>query len=509
MATGRRYDAEPKLNISKVLAVLIALAVVLMLIISIVNSFSKDKTKKNKKEEISVTTTYFSAYKDNKWGVIDNNGNEIIPPQYDEMVIIPNKEKDLFFVVENQNYDDKTYTTKVLNKNKETILSQYTNVEPIQNSLNASSIWYEQDILKYKTENGYKLINFKGEEITSSVYSNVYSMPGVENSIIVEANGVKGLVNGSTNQIILQCSYTDIQTLLPNDYSKGYIVTNTNNLKGIVDANSKIIFECKYENIAHFTGNDRYYVKEKGTWKVVDNQGNQVLENPSVANIEGDYLIVNINGQYGLLDITGQTLIQPSYQSLTPAFAGVFIAKKDDKFGLIDTINNTLVDFTYVSMTYRKEASFIEADKEDLSTDIIDPTGKVALSNVIISDLNTEVGYIRVRVGDEYKYYNLKFEEKSLHELVPTKTLYLVKKGGKYGYENKEGKLVVDCIYDDATEQNTYGYCAVKQNGLWGSLKADGTVVLKPSVNMDNNILIDFISDWHIFEDSLINTYVK
>ena len=247
MATGRRYDAEPKLNISKVFAVLIALAVVLMLIISIVNSFSKDKTKKNKKEEISVTTTYFSAYKDNKWGVIDNNGNEIIPPQYDEMVIIPNKEKDLFFVVENQNYDDKTYTTKVLNKNKETILSQYTNVEPIQNSLNASSIWYEQDILKYKTENGYKLINFKGEEITSSVYSNVYSMPGVENSIIVEANGVKGLVNGSTNQIVLQCSYSDIQTLLPLDYSKGYIVTNTNNLKGIIDANSKIIFECKMQ----------------------------------------------------------------------------------------------------------------------------------------------------------------------------------------------------------------------------------------------------------------------
>ena len=91
MATGRRYDAEPKLNISKVIAVVIALVVVLMLIISIVNSLNKSN-KKNKKEEISVTTTYFSAYKDNKWGVIDNNGNEIITPQYDEMVIIPNKE---------------------------------------------------------------------------------------------------------------------------------------------------------------------------------------------------------------------------------------------------------------------------------------------------------------------------------------------------------------------------------------------------------------------------------
>lgn len=508
MATGRRYDTEPKLNISKVIAVIVALAVVVMLIISIINSLNKDKP--SKVEEISVTTTYFSAYKDSKWGVIDNNGKEIIPPTYDEMVIIPNKEKDLFIVVENQNYDDKTYTTKVLNKNNEQILSEYSNVEPIQNSLNSTIIWYEQDILKYKTsDGGFKLINFKGEEITSSVYSNVYSLAGVENSVIVEANGVKGLVNGSTNQVVLQCSYTDIQTLLPNNYSKGYIVTNTNNLKGIVDANSKIIFECKYEDIAHFTGNDRYYVKENGTWKIVDNQGNTVIENPSVVNIESDYLIVNNNGQYGLMDITGQTLINPSYQLIEPAFSGIFIAKKDDKYGLIDTTNNTIIEFTYNLMTYRKEGNFVEAEKDNLMTDIIDTNGKVALSDVIISDLNVEAGYIRVRVGDEYKYYNLKFEEKTLHDLVPTKTLYLVKKGGKYGYENKDGKIVVDCIYDDATEQNTYGYCAVKQNGLWGSLKSDGTVVVKPSVNMDNNIIIDFIADWHMFEDNLINTYIK
>ena len=509
MATGRRYDSEPKLNIGKVVAVVVALAVVLMLIISIVNSLN-DKNKRNKREEISVTTTYFSAYKDGKWGVIDNNGNEIIPPTYEEMVIIPNKEKDLFFVVENQNYTDKTYTTKVLNKKNEVILSNYTNVEPIQNSLNSSIVWYEQDILKYKIDGGYKLINFAGEELSNStVYSNVYSMPGVENNIIVEANGVKGLVNGSTNQIVLQCSYTDIQSLLPNDYSKGYIVTNTNNKKGVIDANSKIIFECKYDDIGRFTGNDRYYVKENGTWKIVDNQGNTVLENANVVNIDSDHLIINNNGQYGLMDITNQELIAPSYQLIEPAFAGIYIAKKDDKYGLIDVSNNPVVDFKYSLMTYRKEASFIEADKENLLTDVIDSSGKVALSDVIISDLNIDSGYIRARVGDDYKYYNLKFEEKSLQELVPTKTLYLVKKDGKYGYENKEGKLVVDCIYDDATEQNMYGYCAVKQNGLWGSLKADGTVVVKPSINMDNNIVIDFIYDWHMFEDSLINTYVK
>ena len=30
-----------------------------------------------------------------------------------------------------------------------------------------------------------------------------------------------------------------------------------------------------------------------------------------------------------------------------------------------------------------------------------------------------------------------------------------------------EGNVVVDYIYDDATEQNKFGYCAVKKDGVW------------------------------------------
>ena len=71
---------------------------------------------------------------------------------------------------------------------------------------------------------------------------------------------------------------------------------------------------------------------------------------------------------------------------------------------------------------------------------------------VIVSELNTEVGYLRVRSDGEYKYYNFKFEEKTNKEVLASNTLFLVKENGKYGYENKEGERVVDCIYDDAKE---------------------------------------------------------
>ena len=85
----------------------------------------------------------------------------------------------------------------------------------------------------------------------------------------------------------------------------------------------------------------------------------------------------------------------------------------------------------------------------------------------------------------------------------------MVSKDGKYGYTNKNGDLIVNYIYDDAKEQNEFGYCVVKQNGLWGVLAQDGTVKLKPSVNLDDSLYIDFISSWHLFNDTSVVLYTR
>lgn len=68
MSRGRRYYNEPKLNIKKVLAFVIAVVVIIMVFISVKNLLTKEK----KNQEVSVKTTYFSVVENNKWGVIDN-----------------------------------------------------------------------------------------------------------------------------------------------------------------------------------------------------------------------------------------------------------------------------------------------------------------------------------------------------------------------------------------------------------------------------------------------------
>ena len=63
--------------------------------------------------------------------------------------------------------------------------------------------------------------------------------------------------------------------------------------------------------------------------------------------------------------------------------------------------------------------------------------------------------------------------------------------------------------YDDAKEQNEFGYCAVKKDGLWGVLKSDGTVLMQPKENLDEYLYVDFIDEWHRMNDLTLNAYTK
>ena len=100
---------------------------------------------------------------------------------------------------------------------------------------------------------------------------------------------------------------------------------------------------------------------------------------------------------------------------------------------------------------------------------------KVQLSDVIVSEFNESDGYIKVRVGNEYKYYNFKFEERTSKDILSTNTIFLSQnEEGKYGFVDRNGNVVVNYIYDDAREQNDYGYASVKQNGLWGAVDSKG-----------------------------------
>ena len=103
MSRGRRYE-EPKLNMKKVFAVIIAIIVIIMFIFIIKGILDKDEEQGKISSE-----TYFASYKDNKWGVINSKGEDVITPTYQEMIIIPNQKRDVFLCTYDVNYETGDY----------------------------------------------------------------------------------------------------------------------------------------------------------------------------------------------------------------------------------------------------------------------------------------------------------------------------------------------------------------------------------------------------------------
>lgn len=496
---GRRYETEPKLNIKKVIAVIICFAVIIMFIFAIKSLLTKSKNL-DKIEVIS----YYTVYTNERWGVINSNGDIVIEPTYEEMIVIPNNKEDIFICTYDINYENNTYKTKVLNAKQEELFTGYDLVEYIGNYDSNTNLWYEENVLRVKKDNKFGLINFDGKLLLKPEYISITALTGIKNSLLIKTESGFG-ISDSQGNIHVEPNYNSIKAM-SDDYKDGYIVENKEGKYGIVDFTKKVILEPKYEEIKNIYDNGKYIVKEEGKYKLINKESEIILEQKveNIVDMTGDNLIIKENSNYGIIDTKANIILDVEYQDLKHAFSNYYIAKKDNKYGIIDLNGNEKIEFSYDEINYREEG-IIEANKSEvINSDIYNTNFELKVKG-IISLVETKKGYIRIRTEDAYKYYNFKLEEVKANEILIDNTLFLSKKDGKYGYVDKGGNVIVDYIYEDAQEQNNAGFASVKKDGMWGSIDKNGNVSIEPEYKLENNIIIDFIGKWHIAED--LNAY--
>ena len=501
MARGKRYETEGKLNYQKVFAVIIAIAVIIMFIFIIKNVLKERK-------EITKDYEYFALYAQNKWGVINQDGEEVIQPSYQEMIVIPDKTKDVFICTYNVNEETGTYQTKAINSKNEDILTEYDQIEALDNIDENSNVWYEENVLRVEKDGKYGLIDLLGKEVLPVEYDEITVLEGIENSIIIKKDNKIGLVN-DTGSIIIECNYKEIKNL-GSTYKDGYITVDDNGKYGVISATKRQILDNKYEEIKQIALKEYYVVKEDGKTKLINSKGESIIEDgfDDIKSATTNGVIFTKNNLYGEMSTTGEITLETQYQDLKEANDGIYIAKQNDKYGIIDNMGNIQISYEYQGITYNEKAKLFFAEDAQYNTSIIDNQYNVKATG-ILSDVNTDEEYIRMRVNDEYKYYNLTGEEISNIQALKNNTIFLSKKDGKYGYVDKKGNSVTEFIYDDATEQNKYGYAAVKKDGLWGSIDKEGKEIIEPKYNLENNLKIDFIGKWHLGEDLNMNYYCE
>lgn len=502
MSRGRRYDGEQKLNIKKVIATLLFFVVLVMIIFFVIKFFKNGKTSAKQK---NITNSYISVYTDGKWGVINSKGEYVINPTYENMIVIPDSSKEIFICQKDVDLEKGTFTSYAINSKSSKLFEKYDTVEAIQRIDSENIVKFDSNVLKVSKDGKYGLINFTGTELLECSYEKIEPIKYIKNSFITEKDGKKGVVDNSGN-VIIENKYKDISSLTEK-YEDGYIVKDDNNKYGVINYNKKQVLECKYDKIENIYGNGMYVVKSGNEVQVINTEGKVILNKgfDQIISLDTNILIKKSN-KYGVVSNEGEELLKAEYDDLKYLYSGNYIAKKDNKYGVINTLGEVILDFKYEKIQYMNEEGFIEAEIDYSNTELMDTNFNVKCTG-IVSEINTNYKYVKVRQQEGYKYYNFKLEEKQIQEIYPANTLFLSKQNGKYGFVNKNGIVVVDYIYDDATEQNEYGYAAIKKDGKWGAIDSVGNIAVEPKYEMMNNPVISFIGKWHLGPDLNANYY--
>lgn len=160
----------------KVIIISICLIVILVLAISAYFIFSS-KDREYNVEQVS-GYKYFILNQDEKYGVIDAQGNVLVQPNYD-LVKIPNPTKGVFVCYEGN-------STKVLNENSEEINTEYQNVEPLTLKNVSTDLIYEKSILSYEENGKYGIISLEGNRITKPIYDSIETLQYKEGELLIQ-----------------------------------------------------------------------------------------------------------------------------------------------------------------------------------------------------------------------------------------------------------------------------------------------------------------------------------
>ena len=517
----------------KIRWIIIGIVAVIIIAISIMAIINEVQLH-YKVEEIS-EYKYFTLEQNQKYGVIDRNGNIVIEAEYGA-VQIPNPSKAIFVCVKEYNENTKEYETVVYNEKKEVLLSNYKNVQAISIYTNVNSTPYEKSVLTYKENGKYGLINLEGKQITKPVYDEISSINYKEGTFLVKQNELEGIIN-MKGKVIIKCEYESVTS--DNYYSEngnkkqaGFIlskktedgfrygfakyrgtiilnpiytqlerVTEIANEKGVyfiafkngqagLLKNNKEILNYEYEDIQYNVLGSIFVTKRNGKYGAVNQEGTTVLY-PEYDNVYtgGMYLNALKDKDIFIFDLNGNKIETNEVSKTKTENANYYITiDKNNKYKVVDSKDNIIIDKDYTYIEYLPGDYFIV--ERDSKSGIIDSNGKsvIELKYDSISRIN-ETDILQMETNKNIALYNLNMKEivsmdnAIVKEVKDEKAYILLYSDTDFKYFDKKGNIL--------TSQNLFennSLFAKNINGKWGFVDKDGNL----KVQNDYELVTDF-----------------
>lgn len=429
--------------------VVIFLLIIISLIVTIIVVKKTNKSKNFSLESVS-SVEYVAFLENNKYGVMNKNGDVIISAEYDE-IDIPNPSKPLFICKYDYDESNDEYHIRVFNNNKESILYQYYIVNPIELSWDNSEVPFEKSVLKFKQKGKYGLIDFSGKIILKPKYEEITTLDSQEGLLLVKKKGKYGVVN-IKGDYILKEKYDIIKANenfhASNQLDKmGFIVGNltSNGYKyGYVNYKNQKILNIEYDQIEVINSIDEtntYFIAFKDGKVGFYNNRYNILKNmydDILYNQDDNCLIIEKDGKQGLFKINGEMLLSIDY-------------------------DNIFISGRYINA--RKEEGVEVYDFNSME--------KIKIGNVIglNETIENDKYIIAISNNEKYKIYDVSNNELKTNEYDYLEYIgndvFIAYKDKKFGIIDINGNNVVKFIYDDL-------HCVKDKTIIQGTKKDDG-----------------------------------
>lgn len=467
---------------SKIIAGVLAAAILVTGIAVIVNNQNKNRFVSDsisvvveptlKYDNVSSFSEGFAVVKkDKKYGYVDQNGKEVVPPTYysagsfsDGVAVAYSKEDCTWHII------DKTGNVKAQ-------LKGYDNV----------GYSFSNGFIQVEKDDKYGLADTAGKEVLPPVYDSVGDFN--DGLAWAEKNEMWGLIDIAGNEVL--------PFIYSQSFNEGFSRVKEDGNFSLVDKTGKEVLTLPHDDYSVRDFNDGVAVihfKPGDIWYIFDKTGNvkaRLKDYRYVSGFSEGFAQVTKDGKYGFVDKNGKDVVPPIYDDVQDFNEGFAQVAKDGKYGFVDQTGKEVVPLIYDSVDSFSDG--LARVEKDGKRNYIDKTGK----EVVPSEYDLGWGEFSEGFAD-------------------------VRKGKKYGYIDKNGNEAVPMIYDEAKEFSE-GLAWVRQGKKWGILKineptsnnsssittsdvptaSSSTDTSATAINID-----DYIGMWHIDGQNYDSNYV-
>jgi hypothetical protein len=267
-----------------------------------------------------------------KWGLIDETGKEVIPLKYDDI------------------------------------------------------IFFSEGLVWVQLNDKWGLIDRTGKEVISLKYDNIYIEDFPEGLAAVKLDGKWGFID-ETGKEIIPVKYDYI-----GDFSEGFATVKLDGKWGFIDEIGKEVIPVKYDYIGDFS-EGLAAVKLDGKWGFIDETGKEVIpvKYDYIEDFSEGLAAVKLDGKWGFIDETGKEVISLKYEEASSFSLGLAAVKLDGVRSLIDETGKKFIPKDELKPIDQHTASIIQQIRSEYAM-IVANKGRYKTEVVTIKEEEYEEG---------------------------------------------------------------------------------------------------------------------